>query len=674
MLASPFVPRAVPALGLFDSTMDVNCERCATEYELDDALVSERGTTVKCTSCGHQFKVFREGEGDGMPERWVVRQTNGRELVFLTLRELQRAIEQGRVVRADLLSRGAHPPRPLGSISELEPFFADAKRPLPEIPKATPSSKTLTGMPQIAREPAPSPSRPADEPLPPPPPSPSSVAEPPSYDMTPSFSQASYGADPESYAGYHEELRTRSRRLRLLVSTIVLGMLGVAAFTVGRPYIEEALSLAGARTSDDARLVEFLTEGERALSRGDVEGAKEAFDKASVLAEKHPQLLADLARLASVRADWAWLKPRLLPPEPPDAINAAKRALDAAAERAHFAVEQLAEIAPDAPTTLRAKIDVLRMAGDLASARALVAKVGSISSQPETGYVLSMLDLAEEAPSWPTVIDRLRTAVAAEQDLSRARAVLVYALVRSGDFTSAKSELAKILAAPHPHPLAAELQAFLSRESGETKPAPSPPASTEEAPKPPTEAATPSATSEPQPPAPPASPPAALAIPSDHHELHKQAARAKSAGQLDRAEQLYQAAIARNPGDTEALSGLGDIARARGNTTAARRYYEQAHEQNPSYLPAIAALADMRWASGDRAGALPLYRQIVDTAPGTTLAARARERLAQGRDEKGAKAESAAGAEGATRAETEAPAKQELPPEIDTSDLPGFQR
>ena len=32
--------------------MDVTCERCGTEYDFDDALVSERGTTVKCTNCG----------------------------------------------------------------------------------------------------------------------------------------------------------------------------------------------------------------------------------------------------------------------------------------------------------------------------------------------------------------------------------------------------------------------------------------------------------------------------------------------------------------------------------------------------------------------------------------------------------------------------------------------
>ena len=45
--------------------MYVQCERCKTEYDFDDALVSERGTTVKCTQCGHQFKVRRATAPDG---------------------------------------------------------------------------------------------------------------------------------------------------------------------------------------------------------------------------------------------------------------------------------------------------------------------------------------------------------------------------------------------------------------------------------------------------------------------------------------------------------------------------------------------------------------------------------------------------------------------------------
>ncbi len=116
--------------------MDVQCERCKTEYEFDDALVSGRGTTVRCTNCGHQFKVRRSapdgagtgsaGDGDArdaLNDRWVVHTARGNELTFLTLRELQRAILVQQVGRGDMLVRGTSQPRTLGSIAELEPFF-----------------------------------------------------------------------------------------------------------------------------------------------------------------------------------------------------------------------------------------------------------------------------------------------------------------------------------------------------------------------------------------------------------------------------------------------------------------------------------------------------------------------------------------------------------------------
>ena len=37
--------------------MDVRCEKCQTEYELDEARLKPGGVTVKCTNCGHMFKI-----------------------------------------------------------------------------------------------------------------------------------------------------------------------------------------------------------------------------------------------------------------------------------------------------------------------------------------------------------------------------------------------------------------------------------------------------------------------------------------------------------------------------------------------------------------------------------------------------------------------------------------
>src|SRR5687768_16466361 len=37
--------------------MDVRCEKCPTDYELDEARLKPGGVTVKCTNCGHMFKI-----------------------------------------------------------------------------------------------------------------------------------------------------------------------------------------------------------------------------------------------------------------------------------------------------------------------------------------------------------------------------------------------------------------------------------------------------------------------------------------------------------------------------------------------------------------------------------------------------------------------------------------
>ncbi|MGH7294095.1 MAG: zinc-ribbon domain-containing protein, partial [Polyangiaceae bacterium] len=130
--------------------MDVQCERCKTEYEFDDALVSGRGTTVRCTNCGHQFKVRGADAPETGADKWMVQAASGKSLVFLTLRELQRAILAKQVGRSDVLTHGHAPARSLGSIAELEPFFegrtsnrpppATTPLPGPRIPTSAPTA------------------------------------------------------------------------------------------------------------------------------------------------------------------------------------------------------------------------------------------------------------------------------------------------------------------------------------------------------------------------------------------------------------------------------------------------------------------------------------------------------------------------------------------------------
>ncbi|MGH7733819.1 MAG: zinc-ribbon domain-containing protein, partial [Gemmatimonadales bacterium] len=123
--------------------MDVQCERCKTEYEFDDALVSGRGTTVRCTNCGHQFKVRKpDTPTEAEEDLWVVTKPDGRQVSFGTLRELQRSILAKQVSRGDSLQRRGAAPRQLGAIAELEPFFQGrtSSRPPPADATADPGA------------------------------------------------------------------------------------------------------------------------------------------------------------------------------------------------------------------------------------------------------------------------------------------------------------------------------------------------------------------------------------------------------------------------------------------------------------------------------------------------------------------------------------------------------
>jgi predicted Zn finger-like uncharacterized protein len=777
--------------------MDITCKRCQTEYEFDDALVSERGTTVRCTNCGEQFKIYRTGPGEAAPERWLVRQRDGRELVFTNLRDLQRAITNHQVGPNDGLTRGTGPQRLLGAIPELEPFFVarttqassapapharspvpPAREPMPTPPGIGPRPRTRTdpgGLKpadpiaprsgRTGRPPAQGPSAPAPPPDPAfeatlhqplpridyaiprdPEPQPddararseassqldrtlksaageqaaheraarktpggheqqrASRARPetppgydktqrsaagarpspaaaraaqqatPVYDPTPSDARITYEPDEEWFGEPRFSATTskRSRLLRLVVVVTVVGLVGLAGATVGRKYLASSIKVAQPvqqSAAHDARIAALLDDGEKALWDGDLETAKESFDKANALAEHDARGLVDLARLAAVRADIAWLKVRLLPANQPDALSVAKRELDDAALRSRKLAERTAELLRDDPRAIRAKIDALRLAGDTAAARQLVASVGMIGSQPETSYVLAALDLAEEAPTWPVVIDRLRTAAAGEHNLLRARAELVYALVRSGDGQTARSELEKIAAAARPHPLLFELKAFVARAWSAPQAGLSGP-ETDAGKRAGADAAPALAAATRQTEAEPAVPAA------DFRELLRQASQAASSRQYDRAEQLYNAALARNPGDTEAFSGLGDVARSRGDRATARSYYEKVLARNPQYLPAIAALADIKWESGDRVGAAAMYRELVESNPQGSIARRAKERIAQVENPGGDKpaAQPASTASPAPKAPDKPSPPSDFAPGIDTSDLPGFNR
>ncbi len=169
--------------------MDVTCERCGTEYEFDETLLSGRGTSVKCTNCGHVFKVYPKAEeaADRTTSTWRLHLRDGSTDAIESLRELQRRISSGELTPDDQIARGDDGWKTLGSIPELETFFQAAgvqvpsrriPSPLPPVPTPAssessippgkrPRQPTLLGVTPVQRLGA-SAHEPLSEPAPPP--------------------------------------------------------------------------------------------------------------------------------------------------------------------------------------------------------------------------------------------------------------------------------------------------------------------------------------------------------------------------------------------------------------------------------------------------------------------------------------------------------------------------
>ena len=127
--------------------MDVRCTKCGVEYEFDEDRVSPAGVTVKCTSCGHVFKVKPGGaepdapvDDAGRADGWMVRHKDGTVLRFKELTTLQKWIVEQKVGRDDEISKTGKSWKHLGEIAELSSFFqvVDAANTARQQPQAQP--------------------------------------------------------------------------------------------------------------------------------------------------------------------------------------------------------------------------------------------------------------------------------------------------------------------------------------------------------------------------------------------------------------------------------------------------------------------------------------------------------------------------------------------------------
>ncbi len=127
--------------------MDLRCERCATEYELDDSAISEAGTVVQCGTCGHTFQVRRAAS---VTAQWWLQTADGSTHQVPGLACLQGWIVEGRVSPQDRISVDGQIWRHLVEIPELASAFAAAGSNGGAHPSAPPAPKRSSSLENLA--------------------------------------------------------------------------------------------------------------------------------------------------------------------------------------------------------------------------------------------------------------------------------------------------------------------------------------------------------------------------------------------------------------------------------------------------------------------------------------------------------------------------------------------
>ncbi len=157
--------------------MDVRCPQCDATYELDESQMPKDSARVKCSSCGHVFRIFKQGESldatiaveeqqpsfaslheqeaaqESSPPPTspsaahdapiMVRSENGVLLQIPDQATLQRMIVQRKLSPIDELSYNNEAWHRLGTLEDLQPFFQ-------LLMQATPSQASISGPVMIA--------------------------------------------------------------------------------------------------------------------------------------------------------------------------------------------------------------------------------------------------------------------------------------------------------------------------------------------------------------------------------------------------------------------------------------------------------------------------------------------------------------------------------------------
>jgi predicted Zn finger-like uncharacterized protein len=312
--------------------MDVRCERCGTEYELKDNHVTEEGVTVKCSTCGHLFKIRKksfvltepvilekkgaEGTGD---RNWMVRKADGTVLSFKELTTLQKWIVERKVSRDDEISKSGETWKQLGGIAELASFFLVVDAATPGAPAAAPMTaapaRTPTTQPLPAATPPSQPQSPVPTPAYPPQPAQPAVT-PPSQPVIPTVAPSTQPSEPDSwgtqeFAGDDDVVKKwkkRGRRKWFLIVPLLAIVAGVCGWYLvsTESFMSVVHSIAGKPEAiTEAAVAQYKTGQAHFLkdSKGELELAIRDINAAvAATGGKYPEAMAVLGEVHVTRA------------------------------------------------------------------------------------------------------------------------------------------------------------------------------------------------------------------------------------------------------------------------------------------------------------------------------------------------------------------------------------
>ncbi|MDH5674731.1 MAG: zinc-ribbon domain-containing protein [Myxococcales bacterium] len=631
--------------------MDVTCARCGTSYDFEEGLVSVTGTTVKCTNCGHLFKIHRDGAqvsaaSDAPPRpartetptRWRIRKADGSSLALTSLAELPELIQRGEVLPIDEISHSGQAWKPLGEVEELREEFAARANSAPDEPRPARASMPTPPRraPRSEAPPPPAPRRPrslrpadtgagVSEPpaavssgsssLPPPPAvtGPRSPSPQPPATRTESAPPAGTAVPPSSPTPTAALPMTPRRSPWLWVGiALPLGLAaGLAGVFLGRASGPDVQVEPPARS--------FIVHGDEALEahRPDrFQVAIDEYEKALAFHSDDAQILSALSRSYAV---WSQVvrEGAARARAAAQAQAEVSRSLELAAQAKRYG-ERAARLNPGNEEAEVALADALRLTGNLVAARAELDRARANQAMPpaETLRVAALLAIDEAQGRLQAGRALAQQAVAQDPSMIRARLLLGRCLLAEGDAEGARAQLRAVEQLAPGHPLAAELRARLDQATdGAAAGAPAAPPAGLAA-----EAPEPSETNETSTSA-NASADATQDSSSDvandsempPRALVKRAERALERGDVGAAELLFERAIAAKPELASGHTGLGYVALERGRPRAALRHFRRGVRLKSA--EALIGMGDSHRRLGNIKPALQAYRRYIQEHP-----------------------------------------------------------